>query len=311
MPDTEMVDPTTIDTSLHNPRLVFDPEDLARLRESIDEVGILVPLTVYRGQDERLKLIDGERRLTCALELGLDGVPVYIVEDVDETEELKWMFSIHMLREQWEDGPVAKALRTLAQRIGGWDTEKLRAITGLSTQKLNGYRALAEQPDAILDRVIDGTFPANLIIDAVQRVAQPLRADLPDVAEGRSDTQIVQALIDKRNAGNLPDVVALRDLRTMIRVATEDSTSTADADELKLAIRNVIDDPKISIEEAYQDTIQTRIAADEFEKASDRFLKAATHAVQTVLGDHDAITRLKEQLSLLIERLSALAKQLK
>jgi hypothetical protein len=283
---------------------------MARLRESIDEVGILVPLTVYRGSDDRLKLIDGQRRLTCALELGLDEVPVYVVDNVDETEELKWMFSIHMLREQWEDGPIAKALRTLAERIGGWDTQRLKSITGLSTQRLNGYKALADQPDEILDRVIDGTFPANLIIDAVQRVAQPLRADLPDVADNRSETDIVRALITKREAGNLPDVIALRDLRTMIRVATEDTTSESDAEELRGAIGRVVADPNFSIEEAYQDTIQTRIAGEEFEKASERFLKAAAHAVQTVADDSETSARLRGQLQVLIERLASLAERL-
>jgi hypothetical protein len=242
--------------------------------------------------------------------LGLDEVPVYVVDNVDETEELKWMFSIHMLREQWEDGPIAKALRTLAERIGGWDTQRLKSITGLSTQRLNGYKALADQPDEILDRVIDGTFPANLIIDAVQRVAQPLRADLPDVADNRSETDIVRALITKREAGNLPDVIALRDLRTMIRVATEDTTSESDAEELRGAIGRVVADPNFSIEEAYQDTIQTRIAGEEFEKASERFLKAAAHAVQTVADDSETSARLRGQLQVLIERLASLAERL-
>lgn len=308
MPKTRDIDPAEIQMSSGNPREIFDEEDLAKLRESIDEVGILVPLTVYESDGE-IRLIDGERRLRCALELGLKKVPCFIVEGADETTELEWMFSIHMMREQWEEGPTAKALGALADRMGGWDSEKLKAVTGLSTQRLNFYRALAESPPEILKRVISGELPANLIADSILRVANPLRNELPELAEGLSDSDIISSMVQKRDAGFLTDVVSLRDLRTMIRVAS-DAEVTPETDELKATIKRVLEDPDSPIDEAYEDTIGTRIAAETFQKAIERFRKSCTHVAYEIGGDADAAAALRADLLDLIEFLTELTREL-
>ena len=58
----------------HNPRMLFDREDLNILRESIKQVGILVPLTVYRETSTgHYVILDGQRRWICAQDVGLRG----------------------------------------------------------------------------------------------------------------------------------------------------------------------------------------------------------------------------------------------
>lgn len=310
MSDIARLRPEEIEASPNNPRLVFDPEDQQRLRESIDEVGILVPLTVYKTESG-YRLIDGERRLKCALELGLVDVPCYVVDGVDETRELEWMFSIHMMREEWEDGPVARALRNLANRVGGWDTDQLKATTGLTTQRLNYFKALAESPPEVLERVISGDLPPNLVADSVLRVWRPLREELPDLAEHRTSDQIIRGMIEKREAGHLPDVVALRDLRTMIRTASQEADTDEEASEIRSVISRVLDDPNATIEEAYEDTVGTRIAADSFSRAIDRFQRASTRVVSAVLGREGQRTQLAEQLESLGAFLHDLARRLR
>ncbi len=50
-----------------NPRRIFDKYKLDVLEESIRANRILVPLTVYRSKkDEKLYILDGERRWRCA-----------------------------------------------------------------------------------------------------------------------------------------------------------------------------------------------------------------------------------------------------
>lgn len=311
MAEAKNIDPANIEPSPHNPRLVFDKAELERLRESIDEVGILVPLTVYQTGDDRYRLIDGERRLKCALELGLDQVPCYVVEGVAETEELEWMFSIHMMREEWDDGPVAKALKDLADQLGGWDDETMKAVTGMSGQRLTYFKALADAPDEILERVIAGDLPANLVADSILRVAKPLRNELPELLEGREDKDFVRAMVEKRDAGKLPDVVDIRDLRTMIRVAAEDVASEEEAGELKEAIRRVIGDPQVTIEDVYEDTVATRIAAETFLTAIERFKKSATHVVREVSGDPESTHALAERLESLVAHLQGLLSDLR
>lgn len=291
--------------------MIFPPSELERLRESIDEVGILVPLTVYQTPEDSYRLIDGERRLKCALELGLETVPCYVVEGVDDTQELEWMFSIHMMKEDWAQGPIALAVKKLAERLGGWQIDKLRAVTGLSLQQLGFYRALAEAPAEILDRVIRGELPANLVADSVLRVATPLRNELPDVAAETSEQDVVRLMVEKRDAGNLPDVVSLRQLRTMIRVAAQDRDSEEESTELREVIAKVIGDPEASIEEAYEDTVGTRVATQAFQKSIDRFAKSAVHAARDARRDPGQAAALADQLESLVKRIEQLVEQLR
>jgi len=71
----------------HNPRRLFDEEPMRILKESIDKLGILVPVTVYQpsesraAETEKFVLLDGERRWRCAGELGLESIPAIIVEE--------------------------------------------------------------------------------------------------------------------------------------------------------------------------------------------------------------------------------------
>ena len=67
--------------SPYQPRLAFNLEDI---RGSIKRDGILVPLTV-RKKDGYYELIDGERRVRLAKELGYKSVPCTVIDVDDET----------------------------------------------------------------------------------------------------------------------------------------------------------------------------------------------------------------------------------
>lgn len=59
-----------------NPRRIFDKYKLDVLEESIRANGVLVPLTVYRNEDGKLYILDGERRWRCALRIERGEVSV-------------------------------------------------------------------------------------------------------------------------------------------------------------------------------------------------------------------------------------------
>lgn len=67
----------------YQPRKEFDEDDLASLRESIRNHGILQPLVV-RAVGDQFQLIAGERRLRAALAAGITEVPVHIVDFNDQ-----------------------------------------------------------------------------------------------------------------------------------------------------------------------------------------------------------------------------------
>jgi ParB family chromosome partitioning protein len=72
-----------IDHNPHQPRQVFDPEELRRLAESLSAHGLLQPVVVRRV-DDRYQVIAGERRLRAAKQAGWTEVPVNVVEADDQ-----------------------------------------------------------------------------------------------------------------------------------------------------------------------------------------------------------------------------------
>ncbi|MCI9274166.1 MAG: ParB/RepB/Spo0J family partition protein [Clostridiales bacterium] len=62
------------------PRTEFSREDLLELSSSIKTNGVLQPLTVRKGKQNKYELIAGERRLRASILAGLDTVPCIVIQ---------------------------------------------------------------------------------------------------------------------------------------------------------------------------------------------------------------------------------------
>jgi ParB family chromosome partitioning protein len=78
------------------PRTIFEAESLEELAQSINQQGIIQPLTVRKIGYDRYQLIAGERRLKAAEIAGLKAVPCYIrVANDEQMLELALIENIH------------------------------------------------------------------------------------------------------------------------------------------------------------------------------------------------------------------------
>jgi ParB family chromosome partitioning protein len=77
-----------IETNPEQPRRHFDETSLNELAASIKRYGILQPLIVSPGSDNKYQLVAGERRLRAAEKAGLKQVPA-IVRKREELEQLE------------------------------------------------------------------------------------------------------------------------------------------------------------------------------------------------------------------------------
>ena len=75
----------SIDVNPFQPRTSFDEEALNELVQSVQEHGIIQPITVRRSKDNKFELITGERRLRAAVKAGLKRIPAYVREAGDES----------------------------------------------------------------------------------------------------------------------------------------------------------------------------------------------------------------------------------
>jgi len=73
-----------ISTNPFQPRTSFDEEALNELVMSVEEHGIIQPITVRRTEGNSYQLITGERRLKAAQKAGLKRIPAYVREAGDD-----------------------------------------------------------------------------------------------------------------------------------------------------------------------------------------------------------------------------------
>lgn len=140
----------------HNPRLLFDKEPLAVLEDSINTVGILVPLTVYRDRGtNRLTILDGQRRWICAQHLGLSKVPVNEVAEPTLVQNIVTMFQIHKLREDWQLMPTALKLELLMNKLQERNEKRLSELTGLDPAVVQRCKKLISYPKQYQDMMLD------------------------------------------------------------------------------------------------------------------------------------------------------------
>jgi ParB family chromosome partitioning protein len=98
----------------YQPRADFDPVALDELRRSIEEKGIIQPITVRR-YGEGYQLISGERRVRAAREAGLTEVPAYVIAVRSDEEMLELALVENLQREVLNPIEVAISYRRLVE----------------------------------------------------------------------------------------------------------------------------------------------------------------------------------------------------
>jgi ParB family chromosome partitioning protein len=140
----------------HNPRMLFDRDNLLVLRESIKRVGILVPLTVYReNRTGDYVIMDGQRRWICAQDLGLKHIPVNEVAEPTTVQNIVTMFQIHKLREDWELMPTALKLEVLMRELQELRGSIIAELTGLDEAVVVRCKKLLSYPKRFQDMMLD------------------------------------------------------------------------------------------------------------------------------------------------------------
>jgi len=134
-----------------NPRLVFRQEEMDSLMVSIARSGVQVPITVFKD-GRSYRLIDGERRWTCAKKLNLKSIPALVQEKPSELQNLLLMYNIHALREQWDYFTIASKIRRVsdlfAREYGHTPNEaELSEATGLSRGQIRRCQLLLDLPE--------------------------------------------------------------------------------------------------------------------------------------------------------------------
>ena len=257
-----------------NPRLVFPQEELDRLAESIDNQGIQVPVVVYQRNQEYV-LVDGERRFKCALMLGLPSVPAMITEPRGESEQLKQMFNIHLIREPWQDIPTANALskleRFMSSELGREPTDReLVESTGLSKERVQRLRYVVTLPLDWQDLISDQTIPLNFFWELKRAVIDKLKSTREDLLIQFPENKIMETFVQKRLDGSITDTVSLRKVGPVIsysaQLREEGGEAFKTVDNL---LKGLLGPEDLTIDEVYEETVQLMVEIEKLERRAE------------------------------------------
>lgn len=153
----------------NQPRRDFDEEALQELAHSIQEIGIIQPITLRQVAEQQFQIIAGERRWRASQIAGLTSIPAYIRTIKDENV-MEMALVENIQREDLNAIEIALAYEQLLD-AEGMTQEKVSERVGKSRTAITNYLRLLRLPAqvqmALQKKEIDmGHARALLAIDS-------------------------------------------------------------------------------------------------------------------------------------------------
>lgn len=136
-----------IENNPHQPRKEFDDKSLEELALSIKEQGVIVPITVTKGEGNKYILIAGERRLRASKKAGLKEIPAYI-RVATQTEMMEMALVENIQRDNLNAIEIALSLSALIESFN-LTQEQMSQKIGKTRSVITNYLRLLKLPAAI------------------------------------------------------------------------------------------------------------------------------------------------------------------
>ncbi len=143
----------------YQPRTDFDDDALGELAASIQQLGIIQPLTVRALGDGRYELISGERRLRASRRAGLKRVPAY-VREADTEAMLEMAIVENVQREDLNPVEVALGYQRLMEEVG-LTQEQVAEKVGKSRPTVANALRLLRLPPRVQASLREGTLTSG------------------------------------------------------------------------------------------------------------------------------------------------------
>jgi len=283
----EYLPPDLIERNPENPRIVFDEKLMQELKESINQVGILVPLIVYYDDKKnKYVLLDGERRLRCAKDLGLKNVPANIIAKPSRLQNILEMFNIHNVRIEWGPMEIAWKLKVIMDDFKYEKEKDLVRLTSLKPTEIRKAKILLSYDKKYQDLVHKGLKGGGIKEDFLIELKSTLVWLEKNLSFSKKNINgFIDVLIEKHRKEIIKNYVkSFRDLNKIVK-------SGISLERVKLIINKIIADPKFSVEEAYEDSIKYSVNIKEIENRARRLI--------ALLADFEFIEKNEENKNLL------------
>lgn len=295
---------TSLFANPHNPRRLFDRQDMDALRDSIEKLGILVPLTVYREtRSGHYVILDGQRRWMCATELKLKLVPVNEVAEPDLVQNIVTMFQIHRLRRDWELMPTALKLQLLMNELDEKNPRRLAELTALDEAVVVRCKKLLSYPKRYQDMMLTAEPSSRIKADFFIELYVVRNDRFVNGLEWYDRNTFTDAMLAKIEAGGLKSVTDFRKVKQHINNAVKANKNSAIARRL----REFAQDPTLTTDHLDIDSARIATGARKMIAAVETLhAQIDSLDLEQYVGEDDMWNGLKKLSELIRKRLRAL-----
>ena len=187
---------TEIEKNPFQPRTEFKKEKLHELALSIEQLGIIQPITVRKLKENKYQLISGERRLRATKLAGLDKIPAF-VRIANDQEMLEMALVENIQRENLNPIEIALSYQRLIEEVK-LTQEQCSERLGKNRTTVTNFLRLLKLPSEIQKGLSDGkitTGHARALINVKNKVSQ-INLFYDIVANGYSVRDVEQLVKD-------------------------------------------------------------------------------------------------------------------
>lgn len=143
------------------PRINFDQEKITELANSIKNNGIIQPIVVRPGKQDKYELVAGERRWLAAQQAGLHEIPVNIV-DLSDKESLELAILENIQRENLNVIEEARGYQRLMNEFG-YSHEDVSQMMSKSRSHVSNTLRLLNLPADVIKMLEAGQLSAGQV----------------------------------------------------------------------------------------------------------------------------------------------------
>ena len=162
-----------IETNPFQPRREFNQEKLHELALSIQQLGIIQPITVRKLKDNKYQLISGERRFRASKISGFDKIPAF-VRIANDQEMLEMALVENIQRENLNPIEIALSYQRLIEEVK-LTQEQCSERVGKNRTTVTNFLRLLKLPSEIQKGLSDGkisTGHARALITVKNKASQ-------------------------------------------------------------------------------------------------------------------------------------------
>ncbi len=150
----EKINLDLIDTNPYQPRKEFNEDELVELAETIEQQGLIQPITV-RKFNGRYQIVSGERRTRAARLAGWTTIDAYVHELLSDKKMAEWSLIENIQRVDLNAIEIAKSYEKLIENYG-YTHDDLAKSVGKSRSAVTNALRLLKLPEQVQAWISEG-----------------------------------------------------------------------------------------------------------------------------------------------------------